>query len=97
VTGAQGNRVRIWVKGYLGLGAAFADRPFVEIEADRPTLRDLLGRLEPPGDKGFAAPGTGTRILVLVNGRSASHLPDGLDTVLADGDQVAIFPPVAGG
>jgi molybdopterin converting factor small subunit len=89
--------MRIWIKGYLGLQAAFADKPFVEIDADRFTLRDLLAQLEQGGDKGLEVPGTDGRLAVLVNGRHASHLPDGLETVLRDGDQVAIFPPVAGG
>jgi len=41
--------MRIWVKGYLGLRASFADCPFVEVDAERFTVRDLLGRLEQPG------------------------------------------------
>ena len=36
-------------------------------------------------------------LVVLVNGRHCSHLPDGIDTLLQDGDEVAIFPPIAGG
>jgi MoaD family protein len=35
-------------------------------------------------------------IKLLVNGRGL-HALNGLETVLADGDVVAIFPPVAGG
>ncbi len=89
--------MRIWIKGYLGLQAAFADMPFVEIDADRFTLRDLLAQLEQRGARGLEVAGAGGRLAVLINGRHASHLPDGLDTMLRDGDQVAIFPPVAGG
>ena len=37
------------------------------------------------------------RIVVLLNGMHCRHLPEGLDTILKDGDQVAIFPPLAGG
>ena len=36
-------------------------------------------------------------IIVLVNGRHVSHLPNGLSTELNDGDEVALFPPIAGG
>ena len=34
---------------------------------------------------------------VLVNGRHYTTLPDKLETLLQDNDEVALFPPVAGG
>lgn len=89
--------MKIWVRGYLGLEAALGDKRFVEFGADRVTLRDLLVQLGYRGDESLTAPGAVGRLAVLVNGRHTSHLADGLDTVLRDGDRVAIFPPVAGG
>jgi MoaD family protein len=38
-----------------------------------------------------------SRIALLINGRYVSHLPKGLGTELAEGDELAIFPPVMGG
>ncbi len=35
-------------------------------------------------------------VQILVNGRSIRFL-DGLDTLLEDGDQLALFPPIGGG
>jgi molybdopterin converting factor small subunit len=96
--------MRIYVRGYLGLQTNLRDQPFVEIDSDRVTLRDVLNELEGRVDAdqaqtvvGLAAHGTEGTLAILLNGRHASHLPDRLDTVLKEGDQVAIFPPAAGG
>ncbi|GAB6880541.1 MoaD/ThiS family protein [Halorubrum gandharaense] len=67
---------------------------------DDATVGDLLRALEADYDglagnlivDGELAP----QINVLKNGREVLHL-DGLDTELADGDRVSVFPPVAGG
>lgn len=37
------------------------------------------------------------RVAVLVNGRHYTHTPEGLQILLKDGDEVSIFPPIAGG
>lgn len=36
-------------------------------------------------------------VAVIINGRSYTNLPHELETELKDGDEVAIFPPMAGG
>jgi MoaD family protein len=36
-------------------------------------------------------------IRILVNGRHCSHLPGKLNTQLHDGDEISLFPPIAGG
>ena len=51
-------------------------------------------------EKIFIDPQSGAvsgQVAILVNGRHYSHLPDGLNTVLKDEDDVALFPPLAGG
>jgi len=37
------------------------------------------------------------RVHVFVDGRSARHLPDGADTVLAEDQEIDVAPAVAGG
>ena len=36
-------------------------------------------------------------VRVLINGRHYSHLPGKLNTWLHEGDEVFLFPPIAGG
>jgi len=66
----------------------------VEVAGDRATLAEVLTSVEVLRDL------VGERLLqdfiVLVNGRNA-RLLNGLETELADGDVVDIFPPAAGG
>jgi len=36
-------------------------------------------------------------IKVFINGRHTTHLPDGLDTLIGEHDELDVFPPVGGG
>ncbi len=95
--------MRIRVKGYLGVQPKLNTerspdgKQFVEFEADQATLGDLLVQLGYGSNAAVKTRGTVGRLTVLLNGRHASHLAGGLDTALKDGDEVAIFPPAAGG
>jgi MoaD family protein len=97
--------VKVNVRGYLAFRDVMGGTPGRTVEAGSLTLRALLARLCSELDDEFArmvldpASETGIRreVAILVNGRHHTHLPGRLDTELADGDQVAIFPPVAGG
>ncbi|MFZ2098799.1 MAG: MoaD/ThiS family protein [Anaerolineales bacterium] len=38
-----------------------------------------------------------SHIIVLLNGMHYRHLPNGYPTILHDGDQISVLPPLAGG
>jgi len=75
------------------------------LEIDLPegaSIQDLLDRsierCPPLGEKLLDPNGKLTRsVQVFVDGRSASHLPDGLKTKLRADQSVDIFPAIAGG
>ena len=76
----------------------------IEWEVDNLTLRELLDRLcEEFGDdlkNQVFDPKTqkiSDMLKVLVNGRHYTTLSDNLETNLHDGDEIALFPPLAGG
>lgn len=73
----------------------------VEMEfADDSTIGNLLEQLEAEHAEleGELIEDGSVRaqVNILLNGRNVLH-EDGLDTALADGDTVSVFPPVAGG
>jgi len=41
--------------------------------------------------------GVQQHVALLLNGQHYRHFEAGLDTLVQDGDQLAIFPPIAGG
>ena len=91
------------IKGYLTLSKLVGERQ-VDLPDSDQTVRLLLAGLSEEIGEQFASQlrydPSGQlegNLVVLVNGRHCSHLPDGIDTRLGDGDEVAVFPPIAGG
>jgi molybdopterin synthase sulfur carrier subunit len=92
------------VRPYLTLRKAMGNKAVIEMEAGSATIRSVLSDLVNRFGDDFSTlmfdPKTkelSSHIKVLVNGRHFKYLPNKLDTELADGDEVALFPPVAGG
>ena len=76
----------------------------IEWDVDNLTLREMLDRLcdefgDDLKDQVFdpKTQDISDMLKVLVNGRHYTTLPDRLETQLQDNDEVALFPPVAGG
>jgi molybdopterin synthase sulfur carrier subunit len=81
---------------------AIGGRSSLEIELEEGTVNYLLGVLSEKFGEEFTSrifdeEELNGHILLLVNGRNVFSLPDELSTPLNDGDEVAIFPPIAGG
>ncbi len=96
--------MKIRVRGFLTVREVLGGRKILTLEVKEATVAGLLGVLSIQFGEGFEQmffdPNSGAvngQVSILVNGRHYSHLPDGLDTVLMDGDDVALFPPIAGG
>ena len=97
-------KMKIIVKGYFNLQEAMDGKSVLEVEKETATLRDLLDDLSKRFGKDLRElifdPGTGglvSHVMLLVNGRNYLFMPDRLDTVLKDGDEIGLFPPIAGG
>ena len=96
--------MKIKVTGYLTLKKAMGDESVLEIEMENATIRGVLSGLSKRFGRDFSdlifdekTKGLSDHIRVLVNGRHYKHLPNRLDTELEEGDEIALFPPLAGG
>lgn len=97
----DGISVIVHVRGYLTFRSIIDEgsRQLPEGGSLRALLADLAGEGQEPFTRQVFDPESGLqpRVAVLVNGRPFTLAEEGLDLQLADGDEVAIFPPLAGG
>ena len=96
--------MKVNVKGYFNFKKAIRNLGISEIEMAGGTLIGLFDILSDRFGEEFVDLIYDSRtkrvrgdIRILLNGRHIVHLPKGLATELKEGDEVALFPPVAGG
>ncbi len=94
----------ITVKTYLTIRQAMDNRAVFEVELDEISIKDLLVELASMFGPGFRSMvfeensrNIGPHVRVLVNGKHYGTLPERLDTILTSGDEIGLFPPIAGG
>lgn len=96
--------MKIMVKGYFNLKKAMEDKPVVEVEKETATVNDILDYLSNRFGKALTdlifdadTKELASHIMLFVNGHIHLTLPKKLDTQLRDGDEISLFPPIAGG
>jgi len=94
----------IKVKGYLTYRDVIGGRETERPDDGSVTLLDFIRELaaEIGDDHGRALfdkenGAVGEAVAIMLNGVHYNHLPDRLNTVLKDQDEIAVFPPAAGG
>jgi len=94
----------IKVKGYLTYRDVIGVREIEQPEGVPVTFLDFIRELadEIGGEHGRAlfdsqSGAIGKSVAIMLNGVHYNHLPDRLETLLKDRDEIAIFPPAAGG
>lgn len=94
----------IKVKGYLTYSDVIGYREILQRDDISVTLLEFLRELavEIGGKHGRSLyeeemNTVGRSVAIMLNGLHYNHLPEKLDTVLKDQDEIAVFPPGAGG
>jgi MoaD family protein len=96
--------MKISIRGFLTLKKVMDAQTIFDFEGDILTVEGLIKELSARYGDAFKKMilGPKTKVLsphirILVNGRHYSHLPGKLKTRLNEGDEVSLFPPIAGG
>ena len=94
----------IRIKPFFALRQVMGNRPFIEIDSDSTTIEELLEHLFAGYGPEFRAMildaetgGISPNTQILVNGRHYRTLPNKLKSLLKSGDEISLFPPIAGG
>lgn len=96
--------MKVRIKPFLTMKEIMGGQSSIELEIEGGTIMSLLIGLGKQFGESFTKQVFDSEmkelsgnVLVLVNGRNHTNLPQGLHTAIQDGDELAIFPPMAGG
>ena len=96
--------MKITIRSFLTLQEVMDDQSVLKLEIGNLTLMELLNELSDMFGERFSqmvfdesGKELNSHIRILINGRHYSHIPRKLNTLLQQGDEVALFPPVMGG
>lgn len=88
-------KVKVNVYAFLRSRTGWGSRE-VELKGDYAKLVDILEAIPELKDVIMVGGDIDKSIIVLVNGRNIRQT-GGLDTIVAEGDRIDVFPPAAGG
>lgn len=96
--------MKIKIKVYLSLRKIMDSQLVLEMEGKNITLGSVIEALSERYGKAFTNAvfdpknsQINRNVSILLNGRHYTFLPHRLDTLLTEGDEISLFPPVAGG
>ena len=96
--------MKINIRGFLTFRNVMEAQAVFDYDGDSLTVDDLLYELSDRYGEDFRnmifdpeTNGLSRHIRILVNGRHYSQLPGKLNTQLHEGDDISLFPPLAGG
>lgn len=94
----------ITVKTYLTLRQIMDNQSSFQVELNSISVKELLSELSIRFGSEFndmvfekGSKNIGPHVRILVNGRHYGTLPQREDTILKSGDEIGLFPPIAGG
>jgi len=96
--------MKINIRSFLTMRDVMGGQSALKLEIGSLTVMELLHGLSDMFGERFSqmvfdksGKDLNPHVRILINGRHYSHMPQKLNTLLRDGDEISLFPPVMGG